>query len=68
MTDDEREKLKRWWDDVNRELEELLAGKVQPGAVDLAARETALNTELDGIEYELGVEYLQRTRRERSEP
>jgi hypothetical protein len=35
--------------------------------VDLAAREDALHAELDRIEYELGVDYLERTRRERSE-
>lgn len=67
MKDEDRENLARRWDELNRELEELVAGKVQPGAVDLAARENTLHADLDRIEYELGVDYLERTRRERSE-
>ena len=65
MTDEERATLSQRWDELSRELEDLIDGKVQPGAVDLAAREDTLHTELDRIEYELGAEYLERTRRER---
>jgi Mor family transcriptional regulator len=68
VKDEDRENLRRRWDELNRELEELLDGKVQAGNVDHAARETALHVELDRIEYELGREYLERNRRERSEP
>ena len=36
---------------------------VQPGAaVDFAARESIIEAELDEIEYELGVEYIERMR------
>lgn len=67
MNDERREQLKNRWDEIHRELAELLDGKVQPGDVDLAAREDALHEELDSIEYEMGLEYLEKLRRERSE-
>lgn len=63
MREERREILKRRWEELNRELEELRAGKVQPGNVDLAARENALHAELDEIEHELGEDYLITTRR-----
>jgi len=66
VKDEDRETLARRWDELNRELEELMAGKVQPGDVDLAAREAALHADLDQIEYRLGEDHLDRTRRERS--
>lgn len=44
------------------------ARMVQAGNVDPSAREDAPHAELDRIKYELGVDHLERTRRERSEP
>lgn len=68
MKDEDRENLARRWDEVNHELEELVDGKVQPGTVDMAARENALLVELDRIEYELGVDARERTHHERNAP
>ena len=67
MNHEERETLGRRWDELHRELEELVALRVQPGAVDLAAREDAIHAELDAIEFELGEDYLEQKRR-RSNP
>lgn len=67
MTNEHRETLGRRWDELNRELEDLQDGKVLAGNVDPASRENALHVELERIEYELGMDYLERTRRERSE-
>ena len=68
MKDEDRQTLSRRWDELHRELDELLEGKVQPGNVDLAAREDEIHAELDRIEHALGLAYLDRVRRERSKP
>ena len=50
-----RDELRRRWDQVNRDLEDLAAGRVDPDAdPDPTAREAALLDELDEIEHELG--------------
>jgi len=55
MSADERARLARRWDQVNRALDDLAAGRVVPGAnPDPAAREAELLRELDQIEYRLG--------------
>ena len=52
---DERAELARRWDQVNRALDDLAAGRVEPEAnPDPTAREAELLRELDQIEYRLG--------------
>jgi hypothetical protein len=68
VTDEERNELAARWAELNKELAELLEGKVQPAGTDPAAREDDLHAELDEIEHLLGLDYLERIRRERSKP
>lgn len=50
-----RDELRRRWDQVNRELADLAAGRVDPNAdPDPTTREAALLDELDEIEHQLG--------------
>ena len=65
MTNERKRELSARWHAVHRELEEVENLRVQP-AGDLAAREHALLGELETIEYELGIEYLDTIRRERA--
>ena len=65
MTEEYKRELSERWHAVHRELEEVENLRVQP-AGDLAAREHALLGELETIEYELGIEYLDTIRRERA--
>jgi len=67
MTDETRAALTNRWDEIHLELDELKAGGVPPGNVQYGDREKELENELDSIEYELGLEYIDRLRRERSE-
>ena len=64
MTEEERDRLRARWQELNDALDGLAEGRVQPGAVDLAKREEELNTELDEVEYRLGLDDLERRRRE----
>ena len=66
MNDQRREQIGRRWHELNGRLDELRSLVVQPGAaVDFAARESIIEAELDEIEYELGVDYIERMRAER---
>jgi hypothetical protein len=53
-----RDRQKRW-EQIDRELEEIWAGKVGPD-VDPAQREEDLLLEQDAIEYEEGVDYFRK--------
>jgi len=52
MTDEERDRLRARWQELNDALD------------GLAKREEELNTELDEVEYLLGLDDLERRRRE----
>ena len=63
MNDQRREILSRRWHELNGRLDELRSLVVQPGAaVDFAARESIIEAELDEIEHELGIEYIESMR------
>ena len=64
MTDEHKRELLARWDAIHVELADLEDLRVQP-ACDLATREHELQSELDSIEYQLGIEYLNERRRER---
>ncbi len=66
VNDQRREKIERQWHELNGRLDELRSLKVQPGAaVDFRVRESIIEAELDEIEYELGIEYIERMKAER---
>jgi hypothetical protein len=58
------DELERDFQAVNRELEDLAAGKVTPGNVGPAEREAELLEALDAIEYEAGLDWLERRKRD----
>lgn len=64
MSPEDRQSLLDRSESIERELQELTDGKTQPGQdVDFAEREGGLLDELDRIEYELGMDYIERNRR-----
>ena len=66
VNDQRREQIGRRWHELNGRLDELRSLVVQPGAaVDFTARESIIEGELDEIEHELGVDYIERMRAER---
>ena len=70
LTEHERKELGRRWDTVHEELrrlEDLKVHRTDEALVDFGKREADLLGELDEIEGTLGGDYIERTRRERSE-
>jgi hypothetical protein len=61
------ERLDREWREVNRQLEELAAGRATPENADPTAREQELLGELDRIEYETGLIQLEQRRKEETD-
>lgn len=61
------ERLNEQWREVNRQLEELAAGRATPDNADPTAREQEFLGELDRIEYESGLLQLERRREELSD-
>lgn len=57
MTNDQRNALHERWHSIERELADLLDGKVTVGT-DPASRESELREEQDEIEFELGSDHL----------
>lgn len=52
---DRSRQLSDQWNEINRQLEELAAGRAIPANADPKLRERALLAKLDEIEYELGM-------------
>lgn len=71
LNEREMEELGRRWDLVHEELrrlEDLKVHATDEALVDLGKREADLLGELDEIEWAIGEDYIERARRERSEP
>ena len=71
LNEPKKEQLCRRWDAVHEELrhlEDLKVHRTDEALVDFGKREADLLGELDEIEGTLGEDYIERARRERSEP
>ncbi len=68
LIDEQSETCRRRRNDSNCELDVLQGGRVLIGIINPVARENTVKVERERIEYERGMDYLERTRRERKEP